>query len=64
MNDVAAYFCGISMGKRFINTPFLSLSPNKTWEGFIGGGIITMIFSFYFPVLLAQYTWFTCVLGV
>jgi phosphatidate cytidylyltransferase len=60
MNDVSAYFCGITMGKKFIKAPFLELSPNKTWEGFIGGGVLTCIFSFFFPVLLAQFTWFTC----
>lgn len=60
MNDVSAYFCGISFGRKFIKAPFLSLSPNKTWEGFIGGAILTFIFSFFFPALLAQYTWFTC----
>jgi phosphatidate cytidylyltransferase len=60
MNDVSAYFCGISMGKKFIKMPFLELSPNKTWEGFIGGGILTCVFSFFFPVLLAQFSWFTC----
>ena len=36
------------------------VSPNKTWEGFLGAAVLTLIFSFYFPVLLAQYTWFTC----
>lgn len=60
MNDVSAYFCGITMGKRFIKAPFLTLSPNKTWEGFIGAGVLTIIFSFFFPLLLAQWTWFTC----
>lgn len=60
MNDVSAYFCGITLGRRFIKAPFWSLSPNKTWEGFIGAGICTMIFSFFFPALLSQWTWFTC----
>jgi len=60
MNDVAAYFCGITMGRKFIKRPFLSISPNKTWEGFIGAGILTMIFSFFFPVLLSKWKWFTC----
>jgi phosphatidate cytidylyltransferase len=60
MNDVSAYFCGITMGKRFIQTPLNSMSPNKTWEGFVGAAVLTLIFSFYFPVLLAQFTWFTC----
>ena len=60
MNDVSAYFCGISFGKRFIKIPLNSMSPNKTWEGFLGAAILTLIFSYYFPILLAKYTWFTC----
>jgi len=35
-NDIMAYFCGVSMGRRFIQRPFIWFSPNKTWEGFIG----------------------------
>ena len=60
MNDVSAYFCGISMGRKFIDAPFISLSPNKTWEGFIGAGVLTVIFSFFFPWILAQFDWFIC----
>ena len=60
MNDVSAYFCGITMGRKFIDAPFISLSPNKTWEGFIGAGVLTVIFSFFFPLLLAQFQWFIC----
>ena len=60
MNDVAAYFCGITMGRKFISAPFLSISPNKTWEGFIGAGVLTVIFGFFFPLLLSQWEWFTC----
>ena len=60
MNDVSAYFCGITMGRKFINAPFIALSPNKTWEGFLGAAVLTTIFGFLFPVLLAQFTWFTC----
>lgn len=59
-NDVTAYFCGIAVGKRFIKSPLTSMSPNKTWEGFIGAAVLTLIFSFYFPVLLSRFTWFTC----
>jgi len=36
VNDIMAYFCGISFGRKFIKAPFLKVSPNKTWEGFIG----------------------------
>lgn len=60
MNDVSAYFCGISFGRRFISAPFISLSPNKTWEGFIGAAILTLIFSFFFPAIISNYTWLTC----
>jgi phosphatidate cytidylyltransferase len=60
MNDVSAYFCGITMGRKFIKAPFIAMSPNKTWEGFLGAGVLTMIFSFYWPLLLSQWTWFTC----
>jgi phosphatidate cytidylyltransferase len=60
MNDVSAYFCGITMGRKFIDAPFISLSPNKTWEGFIGAAVLTVIFSFFFPLLLARFQWFIC----
>jgi len=59
-NDVMAYFCGISCGRKFIQREFMSVSPNKTWEGFIGGGIFTMNFAWYFSRVMAQYTWMTC----
>jgi CDP-diglyceride synthetase len=35
-NDVMAYFVGISIGRKFIKRSFMVVSPNKTWEGFIG----------------------------
>jgi len=51
-NDSMAYFCGMAFGRKFIKRPFLgALSPNKTWEGFIGGGIATVIFAFLTPPL-------------
>lgn len=60
MNDCSAYFCGISMGRKFIKAPFIALSPNKTWEGFLGAAVLTMIFSFFFPALLARFKYFVC----
>mmetsp|Transcript_14282 Transcript_14282/g.23641 ORF Transcript_14282/g.23641 Transcript_14282/m.23641 type:complete len:414 (+) Transcript_14282:56-1297(+) len=59
-NDVFAYICGMTCGKKFIQAPFLSISPKKTWEGFIGAAFFTCLFSFYFPLLLADSPWFTC----
>jgi len=39
--DVGAYFTG----KRFGKTPLISISPNKTWEGLIGGCLASMLVS-------------------
>ena len=37
-----AYIFGISFGK----TQLIELSPKKTWEGFIGGSVSTLIAAF------------------
>jgi len=54
-NDSMAYFCGMAVGKRLVDhekRPFLGdLSPNKTWEGFIFGGLFTVLFAFLTPPL-------------
>lgn len=42
-NDTAAY----AIGKRFGSTPLMpKISPKKTWEGTIGGGVFTLIVGF------------------
>lgn len=46
-NDIFAYFVGKAIGK----TPLISLSPNKTVEGFIGGFIFTFIVGFLLSYL-------------
>lgn len=55
-NDVMAYMFGFFFGK----TPLIKLSPKKTWEGFIGGGIATVIFGVVFSYFLCQYQFFVC----
>merc|ERR1711971_935845 len=59
-NDVFAYFSGMLCGRKFIRRPFIALSPNKTWEGFIGGGIFTIIVGWYLSRFMAQFSWLTC----
>uniref|UniRef100_A0A7S3KYI8 Phosphatidate cytidylyltransferase n=1 Tax=Amphora coffeiformis TaxID=265554 RepID=A0A7S3KYI8_9STRA len=59
-NDIMAYVCGMTWGRKFIQRPFLSFSPNKTWEGFIGGALSTVVVAWYLSKFLAQYEWMTC----
>lgn len=44
-NDISAYFFGCLFGK----TPLIKVSPRKTWEGFLGGFLVTVIFGFFVP---------------
>ena len=46
-NDTFAYFSGITFGKRFFSSPLVQISPNKTWEGFIGSLILTIVYAIY-----------------
>nr|CAD7256175.1 unnamed protein product [Timema shepardi] len=55
-NDVMAYVFGFFFGR----TPLIQLSPKKTWEGFIGGGISTVIFGLVVSYVLCQYRYFVC----
>jgi len=59
-NDSMAYFCGMAYGRRFVERRFLELSPNKTWEGFIGGGLCTMVFAFVAPWVYVQMPFLIC----
>jgi len=59
-NDIMAYVSGMTWGRKFVHRPFLALSPNKTWEGFLGGWIFTMITAWHLSRVLAQHTWMTC----
>jgi phosphatidate cytidylyltransferase len=59
-NDIMAYASGVTCGRKFIHRQFISFSPNKTWEGFIGGFFFTMIVAWHLSRYLAQWTWMTC----
>ncbi|XP_023751231.1 phosphatidate cytidylyltransferase 1 [Lactuca sativa] len=56
INDVAAYFFGFFFGK----TPLIKLSPKKTWEGFLGASVTTVISAFMLANVLGRFQWFTC----
>ena len=42
-SDTGAYFAGTRFGKRKL---FERISPKKSWEGFVGGALLAMIFAF------------------
>jgi phosphatidate cytidylyltransferase len=42
-SDTGAYFAGTFFGKRKL---FERISPKKSWEGFIGGAILALIFTY------------------
>ncbi|XP_061979743.1 phosphatidate cytidylyltransferase 2-like isoform X2 [Populus nigra] len=56
INDIFAYICGFFFGK----TPLIKLSPKKTWEGFIGASITTMISAFVLANIMGRFQWQTC----
>ena len=55
-NDIMAYMFGFFYGR----TPLTKLSPKKTWEGFIGGGVSTLVFGFIVAGILSRYQFLVC----
>jgi len=49
-NDMGAYFIGMLFGKHKMNE---RISPKKTWEGFIGGVVFSIIVSVVFALICA-----------
>ncbi|CAL5088943.1 unnamed protein product [Urochloa decumbens] len=56
INDVAAYFFGFFFGR----TPLIKLSPKKTWEGFIGASVTTILSAFVLANFMGHFQWLTC----
>ncbi len=57
LNDAGAYFSGRAFGRTKL---FESISPNKTWEGLIGGGIAGVVITWaIYPVIsgMSQQSW-------
>jgi len=59
-NDCFAYICGMSFGRKFITARFLAISPNKTWEGFIGAAFCTFVFAWFYSDILSRFQWIVC----
>ena len=49
-NDMGAYFIGLLFGKHKMNE---RISPKKTWEGFIGGVVFSIVVSSTFAIIVA-----------
>ncbi|XP_050433050.1 phosphatidate cytidylyltransferase, photoreceptor-specific isoform X2 [Adelges cooleyi] len=56
LNDIWAYVFGFFFGR----TPLIQVSPKKTWEGFVGGGVATVICGIVMSYFLCQYPYFVC----
>lgn len=48
VTDAGAYFIGVLFGKTKMNE---RISPKKTWEGFVGGVVLSFIISFSFALV-------------
>ncbi|KAE8696721.1 Phosphatidate cytidylyltransferase 1 [Hibiscus syriacus] len=56
INDIFTYIFGFFFGR----TPLIKLSPKKTWEGFIGVSVTTIISTFVLANILGHFQWLTC----
>jgi CDP-diglyceride synthetase len=50
----------LSAGFFFGRTPLIKLSPKKTWEGFIGGFIGTVIVAALLADIMSSFKWMIC----
>ncbi len=53
--DTMAYLFGVSFGKHRL---FERISPKKSWEGLIGGTIVTVAISYFFPYVFHILSWY------
>ncbi|XP_067937953.1 phosphatidate cytidylyltransferase, photoreceptor-specific-like [Watersipora subatra] len=55
-NDIWAYLFGFFFGK----TPLIKLSPKKTLEGYLGGGLATIVYSIIVTYVMLHYDYLVC----
>jgi phosphatidate cytidylyltransferase len=53
LNDTGAYFIGSLAGKHRL---FERISPKKSWEGSIGGGVVALLTAWGISFIFTQYT--------
>lgn len=51
VNDTGAYLTGVTIGKHRL---FERISPKKSWEGFIGGGLFALLSGYVFSLLIPE----------
>jgi len=62
VSDTGAYLVGITIGKHRL---FPRISPKKSWEGFIGGVVFTLILSYFISKYVIDYPlWLVMSMGV
>lgn len=52
INDTGAYFAGSAFGKHKL---YETISPGKTWEGSLGGAVLTMAVAWLFPLIFGEF---------
>ncbi len=55
-NDIFAYIFGMLFGK----TPLIKVSPKKTWEGFLGGGVCSLLLGTFVSWMMIDEKHFIC----
>ena len=58
-SDTGAYFAGTTFGKSKL---FERISPKKSWEGFLGGAVLAILFAYgiaHYFTTLALWQWLT-----
>ena len=56
INDISAYYVGFFCGR----TPLIKLSPKKTLEGYVGGGVLTAALGTAFAALCLNFPSLLC----
>lgn len=51
VNDTGAYLVGVTFGKHRL---FERISPKKSWEGFVGGGVFALISGYVFSLFISD----------